>query len=33
LILNLAMGGTFGGAVASGFSRDVLEIDYIRVYQ
>lgn len=33
LIMNLAMGGTFGGPVESGFSNATLEIDYIRVYQ
>ncbi|MFY8024349.1 MAG: family 16 glycosylhydrolase [Sediminibacterium sp.] len=33
LIMNLAMGGTFGGAVESGFSNATMEIDYIRVYQ
>jgi beta-glucanase (GH16 family) len=33
LILNMAMGGNFGGAVDPAFSSAVLEIDYIRVYQ
>lgn len=33
LILNLAMGGTFGGDVDPAFAEDVFEIDYIRVYQ
>lgn len=33
LIMNLAMGGTFGGAVESGFNNATMEIDYIRVYQ
>lgn len=33
LIMNLAMGGTFGGPVESGFSSAAMEIDYIRVYQ
>jgi len=32
-ILNVAMGGTFGGAVAPGFTSASMEIDYIRVYQ
>lgn len=33
LILNVAMGGNFGGAVDPAFSSAALEIDYIRVYQ
>lgn len=33
LILNLAIGGNFGGAVASGLTNATYEIDYIRVYQ
>ncbi|WP_299017082.1 glycoside hydrolase family 16 protein [uncultured Polaribacter sp.] len=33
LILNVAMGGTLGGAVAPDFTEDMMEIDYIRVYQ
>ncbi|MFD1095007.1 family 16 glycosylhydrolase [Salegentibacter chungangensis] len=33
LILNLAMGGTFGGDVAGDFSQATFEIDYVRVYQ
>lgn len=33
LILNVAMGGNFGGAVDPAFSNAALEIDYIRVYQ
>jgi beta-glucanase (GH16 family) len=33
LILNLAMGGNFGGTVDPAFSNAQLEIDYIRVYQ
>ena len=32
-ILNLAMGGTFGGTVSSAFTSDVMEVDYIRVYK
>ncbi|MFT4533085.1 MAG: beta-glucanase (GH16 family) [Saprospiraceae bacterium] len=32
-ILNVAMGGTNGGTIDSGFTTDVMEIDYIRVYQ
>lgn len=33
LILNVAMGGTFGGAIDSAFSQSAMEIDYVRVYQ
>ncbi|TWO34030.1 glycoside hydrolase family 16 protein [Seonamhaeicola sediminis] len=33
LILNIAMGGTLGGTIDSGFTQDTMEIDYIRVYQ
>ncbi|MDO5969188.1 glycoside hydrolase family 16 protein [Flavivirga aquimarina] len=33
LILNIAMGGTLGGTINSGFTEDTMEIDYIRVYQ
>lgn len=33
LILNVAMGGTFGGTVAPGFTQSAMEIDYVRVYQ
>ena len=33
VILNVAMGGTFGGSVDAGFTKDQLEIDYIRLYQ
>ena len=33
LILNLAVGGTFGGAVDPGFTGAAMEVDYIRVYQ
>lgn len=32
-IMNLAMGGTNGGAIDPNFSMDVMEVDYIRVYQ
>jgi beta-glucanase (GH16 family) len=31
-ILNVAMGGTFGGAIDPAFNRS-MEIDYVRVYQ
>ncbi|WP_179344216.1 glycoside hydrolase family 16 protein [Winogradskyella ursingii] len=33
LILNVAMGGTLGGEIPSGFTEDSMEIDYIRLYQ
>jgi len=33
IILNVAMGGTFGGNIASGFTETTMEIDYVRVYQ
>ncbi|MFH0992965.1 MAG: glycoside hydrolase family 16 protein [bacterium] len=33
LIINLAMGGSMGGVVDSGFTSDTFEIDYVRVYQ
>ena len=33
LILNLAMGGDFGGAIDAAFSEATMEIDYIKVYQ
>ena len=33
IILNVAMGGTLGGNIDSGFTEDTLEIDYVRVYQ
>ncbi|WP_088341680.1 family 16 glycosylhydrolase [Robiginitalea sediminis] len=33
LILNVAMGGTFGGAIDPGFTASTMEVDYIRVYQ
>lgn len=33
LILNLAMGGNFGGPVAPSVNGGVLEVDYVRVYQ
>ena len=33
IILNLAMGGTFGGAVDPNFTSASMEVDYIRVYQ
>jgi hypothetical protein len=33
LILNVAMGGTFGGEVDPAFTESKMEVDYIRVYQ
>jgi beta-glucanase (GH16 family) len=33
LILNLAMGGTFGGNVDPNFTNATLEVDYVRVYK
>ena len=33
LVTNIAMGGTLGGAIPSGFSTDKLMIDYIRIYE
>jgi beta-glucanase (GH16 family) len=33
IILNIAMGGNFGGAVDPAFVSSTMEIDYIRVYQ
>ncbi len=33
LLLNVAMGGTFGGDVDPDFERSTMEVDYIRVFQ
>jgi beta-glucanase (GH16 family) len=33
LLLNVAMGGNFGGAVDPAFVSGIMEIDYVRVYQ
>ena len=33
MILNVAMGGTFGGAIDPAFSQAAMEIDYVRIYQ
>lgn len=33
LILNVAMGGTFGGAIDPAFTQSSMEVDYVRVYQ
>lgn len=32
ILLNLAMGGTFGGPVAPAFTSGTMEVDYVRVY-
>ncbi len=32
MLLNVAMGGTFGGPVSTGFTDATMEIDYVRVY-
>ncbi|MRI02129.1 family 16 glycosylhydrolase [Kriegella sp. EG-1] len=32
-IMNVAVGGTLGGAIDSEFTEDTMEVDYIRVYQ
>ncbi|MFC5684096.1 glycoside hydrolase family 16 protein [Flavobacterium sp. MAHUQ-51] len=33
MILNVAMGGTFGGTIDPAFTQSSMEIDYVRVYQ
>lgn len=33
LILNIAMGGGFGGSIDPNFTKSSMEIDYIRIYQ
>lgn len=33
LILNVAMGGTFGGEIDPAFEQSAMEVDYVRVYQ
>ncbi len=33
LLLNVAMGGTLGGAIDAGFSESTMEIDYVKIYQ
>ncbi len=33
LIMNVAMGGTFGGVIDPAFSQSSMEVDYVRVYQ
>ena len=33
VIMNVAMGGTFGGAIDPAFTQSSMEVDYIRIYQ
>ena len=33
IIVNVAMGGTYGGSVDPNFDFDTMEVDYVRVYQ
>lgn len=33
VLLNVAMGGSLGGAIDGSFTSDIMEIDYVRVYQ
>jgi len=33
LIMNVAMGGTFGGAIDPAFVQSTMEVDYVKVYQ
>jgi len=33
MIMNVAMGGTFGGPIDNAFNRSSMEVDYVRVYQ
>ena len=33
IIMNVAMGGNLGGAVAPGFTQSTMEVDYVKVYQ
>tara|TARA_Y100000741_G_scaffold364510_1_gene355780 strand:- start:3722 stop:4594 length:873 start_codon:yes stop_codon:yes gene_type:complete len=33
LLLNIAVGGNLGGDVPSNFSEEIMEIDYVRIYQ
>ena len=33
ILLNIAMGGNLGGTVAPDFTEDIMEVDYVRVYQ
>ena len=33
ILLNIAMGGQLGGSIPANFTSDIMEIDYVRVYQ
>jgi beta-glucanase (GH16 family) len=33
MILNVAMGGTFGGTIDPAFTQSTMEVDYVKVYQ
>jgi beta-glucanase (GH16 family) len=33
LLFNIAVGGTLGGTIDPSFTSDMMEIDYVRVYQ
>ena len=33
ILLNVAMGGDLGGPIATNFTNDTMEIDYVEVYQ
>ena len=33
LLLNVAMGGNLGGNVSPSYSSDIMELDYVRVFQ
>lgn len=33
ILLNIAMGGELGGTIDANFTTDIMEIDYVRVYQ
>ena len=33
LIMNVAMGGTFGGDIEAGFTESSMEVDYVRIFQ
>ncbi|KAB1154846.1 glycoside hydrolase family 16 protein [Flavobacterium luteum] len=33
LIMNIAMGGNFGGTIGANFTQSSMEVDYVRIYQ
>lgn len=33
ILLNIAMGGNLGGEIPASFTQDIMEIDYVRVYE